>query len=186
MNGKYSLRTDEQLIEWMRNGDEEGFRELYRRHHADLFRFSWHMTGSRHLAEEVVQETFLVLIRKPHAWVTDRGSVRAFLFGIARNHVLRRLEEHREFIEVVPEVQDARDLFADVERNERIDAVKQAILTLPPLYREAVVLCDMEEMSYEAAAHIQECPVGTMRSRLSRGRQMLAEKLKIRMAGNPV
>lgn len=178
------MKTDEQLIESMRSGDEEGFRELYQRHHADLFRFSWHMSGSRHLAEEVVQETFLVLIRKPDAWVVDRGAVRSFLFGIARNQVMRRIDQHYRLDEEIRDIRDRQDIFEDVARNQQILAVRKAVLALPSLYREAVVLCDMEEMSYEVAAHIQGCAVGTIRSRLSRGRQMLAEKLKVKMAGS--
>jgi RNA polymerase sigma-70 factor, ECF subfamily len=66
----------------------------------------------------------------------------------------------------------------DLVRNEAIDRVRQAVLTLPANYREAVVLCDLQEMSYEEAATILECAVGTVRSRLHRARALLVEKLR--------
>jgi RNA polymerase sigma-70 factor (ECF subfamily) len=66
----------------------------------------------------------------------------------------------------------------DIVRNEAIDRVRQAVLSLPPNYREAVVLCDLHELSYEEAAKALECAVGTVRSRLHRGRGLLLEKLR--------
>jgi RNA polymerase sigma-70 factor (ECF subfamily) len=62
-------------------------------------------------------------------------------------------------------------------RRESIDEVRRAVLSLPPVYREAVVLCDLGDASYEDAALALGCPVGTVRSRLSRARAMLAKKL---------
>jgi RNA polymerase sigma-70 factor (ECF subfamily) len=67
-----------------------------------------------------------------------------------------------------------RDEFTSLETVAR---VRQAIATLPENYREAVVLCELEEMSYEEAASALDCPVGTVRSRLHRARALLAEKL---------
>jgi RNA polymerase sigma-70 factor (ECF subfamily) len=61
---------------------------------------------------------------------------------------------------------------------ENIRRVRQAIATLPENYREVVVLCEMDEMSYEAAAAVLECPIGTVRSRLHRAKSMLTEKLR--------
>jgi RNA polymerase sigma-70 factor, ECF subfamily len=66
----------------------------------------------------------------------------------------------------------------DLVRIEAIDHVRQAILSLPPNYREAVVLCDLQELSYEEAAKVLDCAVGTVRSRLHRARGLLVEKLR--------
>lgn len=95
------------------------------------------------------------------------------------NLVLRRMEKKR------PEDFDARaegltadeDVLDDLTRRETIEAVRNAVLSLPALYREVVVLCDLEDATYEAAAAALDCPVGTVRSRLSRGRAMLGQKL---------
>jgi len=69
------------------------------------------------------------------------------------------------------------NVFDDLTRREMVEHVRRAVVSLPPMYREAVVLCDLENASYEEAAMVLECPVGTVRSRLSRGRLMLAHKL---------
>ena len=69
------------------------------------------------------------------------------------------------------------DTLGDLTRAESIDALRQAVLTLPVRYREAVVLCDLQEMSYADAAVALGCAVGTVRSRLHRGRALLALKL---------
>jgi RNA polymerase sigma-70 factor (ECF subfamily) len=69
------------------------------------------------------------------------------------------------------------DPFADLARSETIDMVRQAILALPEHYREVVALCSLGEMSYEQAASVIGCPVGTVRSRLNRAREILVRKL---------
>jgi RNA polymerase sigma-70 factor (ECF subfamily) len=66
----------------------------------------------------------------------------------------------------------------DIARSETVEQVRKAVLSLPERYREVVVLCDMEEMSYAEAAEIMGCAIGTVRSRLHRARAMLIEKLR--------
>ncbi len=70
------------------------------------------------------------------------------------------------------------DTFDDLSRREIIEAVRQAVLSLPPAYREVAVLCELQEMEYRDAASILKCPVGTVRSRLHRARTMLISKLR--------
>ncbi len=70
------------------------------------------------------------------------------------------------------------DLLEDLTQRETIEQVRRAVLSLPGPYREAVVLCDLEDLSYQEAAEALDCPVGTVRSRLNRGRAMLARKLR--------
>ena len=153
--------------------DEAEFLALYREHQAALFRYAYHMTGSRDQAEEILQETFVALLRKTDNWPAER----AYLLGVARNMV-RRGWNAETFDELEEESATLPDFFDDITRAERIAAVRESLLTLPEPYREAIVLCDMEEMTYEQAAPILRCPVGTVRSRLNRGRALLAAKLK--------
>ena len=68
----------------------------------------------------------------------------------------------------------------DLTRRETIDAVRQAVISLPPAYREVVVLCDLQELDYRDVAETLDCPVGTVRSRLHRARTMLIAKLRMR------
>src|ERR1700730_2153051 len=91
-------RTDSELVRTMIGGDKEAFAELYGRRQRDVYRFALHMTGAPDLAEDVTQEVFMVLIRDGHSYDEARGSVKAFLLGIARNYVLRRLKQERSFV----------------------------------------------------------------------------------------
>jgi RNA polymerase sigma-70 factor, ECF subfamily len=173
--------SDEDLLRRSAGGDEYAFAELYERRQAALFRFALHMCGREDVAEEVTQEAFLILIRDPGRFDGARGTVASFLFGVARNHVLRHLEKSRDYVNIEDEDTPAAgdtDPLANMTREQTIEAVRQAVLTLPAGYREAVVLCDLEELSYADAASALDVPVGTVRSRLSRGRNMLLEKLK--------
>jgi RNA polymerase sigma-70 factor (ECF subfamily) len=170
-------------------GDEEAFTVLYRRHQAALFRFAVRMTGSAWAAEEIVQDIFMTLVREPKKYDAGRGAVGAFLFGIARNRVMKHFERAPRDISLETDGEDTRigatvlqDSFtpaAWAEQRERAQHVREAVLELPPEFREAVVLCELEEMSYEEAAQAIGCPIGTVRSRLHRGKALLLAKLEL-------
>jgi RNA polymerase sigma-70 factor (ECF subfamily) len=181
----------EALLRSMAAGDEEAFRSLYRQLSGGIYRFALHMSGREGVAEEVIQEVFLMLIRDPGRFDPARGSLKSFLFGVARNHVLRCIERESHFTPLpdsateteadsagLPSASRVPDAREDLLRRERIGQVRRAVLALPAVYREAVVLCDLHEMSYEDAATSLGCAPGTLRSRLHRGREMLAAKLR--------
>jgi RNA polymerase sigma-70 factor, ECF subfamily len=172
-------RTDNALLCLAVAGDEAAFVELYRRRHGPLYRFALHMSGSAAVAEEVTQEVFMALIRKPGAFDPQRGPLAGFLYGVARNHVLRCLERERRFVGLEDNPAEAK-VMGDLTRSETIGAVRQAVLSLPADYREVVVLCDLQELPYAEAAGVLGVPVGTVRSRLSRGRALLEDKLRAR------
>jgi RNA polymerase sigma-70 factor (ECF subfamily) len=173
--------TDDSLLRLSNAGQQEAFVELYRRRKTQVYRFAFHMSGSANLAEEVTQEVFMSLIRNSETFDAARGTLIAYLYGIARNHVLRILERDRPYVAIehdsVPSNEDTP--LGDLTRSETIESVRQAVLSLPANYREAVVLCDLQEVSYADAAGLLDVPVGTVRSRLSRGRAMLVEKLRV-------
>jgi RNA polymerase sigma-70 factor (ECF subfamily) len=172
--------SDEDLLRRMAAGDEEAFASLYRARQAAIYRYALHMTGSPDAAADVAQEVFLQLARVGRGFRPERGTVAAWLFGIARNLVLKHLARAKT-LEPMPECETAGgDLLADVTRKETIDSVRQAILSLPEHYREAVVLCELEEMDYAEAAAALGCAVGTVRSRLHRARAILLDKLRPR------
>jgi|SRR5579875_1194515 len=190
---------DEILLQRMAAGDEECFRQFYERRNRSIYRFALHMTGRAEAAEEVVQETFMTVIRDVEKFDTARGTPEAFLYGIARNHVRRLLERERKYEPLARDNGDGEDpdaagqiaspdehLFEGLARVEIIEHVRSALSLLPPQYREAVTLCDLQEHDYASAAKILECPLGTLRSRLARGREMLAAKLRgARAASKP-
>jgi RNA polymerase sigma-70 factor, ECF subfamily len=181
--------TDDDLLRRARDGEGEAFGSLYRRRQAGIFRFALRMTGSRALAEDVTQETFMALIQQPEAYDPSRGSLCAYLFGIARNQVLRHLQRQRPSVPLdgplaeasgaLPEALVSRDGPDDqLARAEVVAGVRQAILRLPPSFRETVVLCELIGLGYADAAQALGCPVGTVRSRLHRARGLLAEALR--------
>ncbi len=199
-----SNSSDDRLLRRMRAGDEDAFAHLYREKHPAIYRFALHMSGSSTVAEDVTQEVFMALIRQPERFDPRRGNLNGFLFGIARNHLRKRWDADRRLVPFAGNVDDLDNLlFAAPATNgrsangnghatssmpapahdefastEAVSRVRQAISTLPENYREAVVLCELEEMTYDEAALALGCPVGTVRSRLHRGRALLLEKLR--------
>jgi len=189
MTSKAITPGDDELLRLMTGGDEEAFTALYRRHQGNIYRFALLMSGSPATADDVTQEVFMALMRGGHTYDSARGPLAAFLYGIARNQVLRRrrwegvcdsLEEETEDGETVA----ARNLIAhdnplaNIVRDEMINAVRQAVLALPARYREVVVLCDFQELSYAEAALALDCALGTVSSRLNRARTLLADRLR--------
>ncbi len=180
---------DEDLWRLMQVGDEAAFTTLYRRRQAGIYRFVLGISGSPALAEDVTQEVFTALIEDSRGYDPARGSVTAYLLGMARHHALRFLKRDRTYVSVPQVWEDskndagltlvsAEDPHSAMSRRETIHSVQQAVLSLPGHYREAVVLCDLNDMSYEDTASVLGCSVGTVRSRLHRGRALLLQKLR--------
>lgn len=174
---------DAGLIALARRGDAVAFSRLFASYERAIFRYAAHMCG-RDAADDVVQETFLAVLRGTGDYDASKGTVGNYLFGIARHCVLKRLnareigsfdldehEEHTAWTDARPSVLDS------LSREETVQAVRVAIASLPARYREVVVLCELQEMSYADAAAVVQCPVGTVRSRLHRARALLTTKL---------
>jgi RNA polymerase sigma-70 factor, ECF subfamily len=176
---------DGDLLRLLSGGDEKAFIEFYRRHQGFVYRFALQMSGKTEIAEEVTQDVFVVVMNSGARYDSERGSVAAFLYGIARNFVLRALERERPYLTVLDdpagetqEVAAEHDVFGDLVQNERLETLRKAVLALPPAYREVVVLCDLHERDYAEAATALGCAIGTVRSRLHRARALLAEKMR--------
>jgi RNA polymerase sigma-70 factor (ECF subfamily) len=114
-----------------------------------------------------------------------RSTVTAWLCGIARNHSRRRLERDGRLVPLAdehggdPAAAVHADPADDLANAQQVDALRRAVLSLPLRYREVVVLCDLEELSYKDAAVSLDCAVGTVRSRLHRARALLAAKMRV-------
>ena len=184
----FDHNRDGDLLRLALAGDEAAFLALYEKLKSGIFRYSFYMTNSRTMAEEVTQEVFICLLREGENYQEKRGDVGAFAFGIARNFV-RRIERRERGYEPLPGddalasfssglVSAPEALAGQLIRNEVVERVQSAIATLPDHYRQAVVLCDLCELSYEEAASRLRCAVGTIRSRLNRAHNLLAQKLE--------
>jgi len=152
------------------------FRDAFRLHKDVLYRFAYRMTGSRPLAEDVVQESFLALWRRPAAYDPGRGGVRAFLLGIARNLILKNWRDDRPHEAL--EEQDSVCAPVDLPAGERAALVARAIALLAPLQREALILAEYEEMSLEEIGRATGAEMAAVKSRLHRARENLRRLLE--------
>lgn len=173
-------RSDEELYRLMKKGDRDAFGELYERRGPALRRYALHMSGSPGAAEEVAHEVFIQLMRASTNFDDKRGSLEGWMYGVARNLV--RVFRRKGPVEEPVDQAVRHDILGDLINAEALAALRVSLGELPELYRDAVVLCDLEEKSYEEAARIMGCPVGTVRSRLHRARGLLAAKLRRQLA----
>jgi RNA polymerase sigma-70 factor (ECF subfamily) len=172
---------DERLLERACKGDADAVTRLFARYQAPIYRYAVHMCG-RDAGDDIVQETFLTVMRQPGRYDPARGPVVGFLFGIARHLALRRLTSQGtcasgELDEDDNTIDPQETVLDALTRTETIAAVRAAVRSLPPQYREVIILCELQEMEYAAAAGIIQCPIGTVRSRLHRARMLLSRKL---------
>jgi RNA polymerase sigma-70 factor (ECF subfamily) len=167
-------------------GEESAFAAFYRRWQGRVYRFSLRMSSSTSIAEDVTQEVFLALIHGRGRFDPGRGAFSSYVFGVARNQVLRRMTQERHLAPIIDDEDGGippaalridSDLLGGLMRRERMEFLYRAIATLPLRYREVIVLCELQELGYAEAACVIGCPEGTIRSRLHRARILLLEKL---------
>jgi RNA polymerase sigma-70 factor (ECF subfamily) len=134
------------------------------------------MSGSHTVAEEVSHEVFVQLMSPATRFDETRGSLESFLYGIARN-LVRVVRRQGSVVEPVDRPVDD-DILGELIGGETTAALHRTVRELPERYRDVIILCDLEERSYEDVARLIGCPVGTVRSRLHRARALLSAKLK--------
>ena len=179
------------MIAWRPGTGRSGeFEETALVHLDALYRSALRFTRNRAEAEDVVQETFLKAFRSFHRF-NPGTSCRAWLFTILRNTFLNRVRDARW--EVLEKDADAwegaaesatADPSAGASPEEEFfqtvlhGDVDRALKALPLVFREAVVLVDLEGLSYKEVAQVLGCPIGTVMSRLARGRSLLRRALR--------
>ena len=168
---------DTSLLAEIAAGDEQAFIELFRRQQHEVFRFAFAMAKSRSFAQDVTQEVFLNVLENAGRFDAAKGTARAWLFGCARYVTLDRLRLERRWTDEMPPEDLALDSDERLLADQRVERLHGAIARLPVEYREALVLCELHELSYADTAAVLGCPVGTVRSRLHRGRALLAAML---------
>lgn len=160
------MPDDQELWERIRQGDAQAFDEFYRQHAARLEVFLRHVVGNRQAAEDIMQETFTHIWSRPNGFHPERGTLRAYLFGIGRK---RAAEWWR--------TQGSRDTGSEKEvticRSENLPAMEDAFLRLPEEQRSLLWLREVEGHSYAELAATLAIPVGTVRSRLFAAREAL-------------
>ncbi len=180
------MQPELSLLAKMKQGDEEAFVALYRRHKDAVFRFALLCTGSSASAAEVTQETFLHLMTRTEQFDPARGTIAAWLCGVARN-LARKEHGSREVATDPADLADDAALseahidrdtpLERILRSEMAEQVRHAVSLIAPHYRDVLILCELSDMSYAEAAQVCGIDIGTVRSRLSRARAQLAERL---------
>jgi RNA polymerase sigma-70 factor (ECF subfamily) len=175
------------LLARLKDGDEAAFTALYRIHKDGIYRFALLYCGAPAAAADVTQDTFLHLIAKPGQFDPARGSVGAWLCGVARNMARRHMGEAREESRDPALLHDDTHAAADliehetplerVLKSEAAEQLRSAIAHLAPHYRDVLILCELSDLSYAEAAQVCGVEIGTVRSRLFRARAALAQRL---------
>ncbi|CAN5669365.1 sigma-70 family RNA polymerase sigma factor [soil metagenome] len=174
---------DEVLVARFKEGDDDAFATLVRRHEDRLFALSLRMIGERAGALDAVQETFLTAFKRIDSFRGD-AQFGTWLYRIAVNSCHDLIRRRKRWSRPEGTIEDAPHPGAGLDETAalRID-VAQALAALPPEFREAVVLHDLAGLPYEEVAAVTKVAVGTVKSRISRGRRRLAEQLE--QAGRP-
>jgi RNA polymerase sigma factor (sigma-70 family) len=151
------------------------FLAAFDQHKDAVYRFAWRMSGSAAAAEDITQDVFVALLRRPSQFDPARGTLRAFLLGIARNLALKRWRTEHRFEPLDDEAIVAAPI--DLERGELGDIVGRAVRALRPLQREVVILVEYEGLTLAEVARAVDADVGTIKSRLHRARENLRRTL---------
>lgn len=174
--------TDEKLLQQASRGDEAAFMLLYERHRAPVFRFAYRMLGSRAQAEDITHDCFLSLVKQPNRFDPARAALRTYLFAAARNLAFKQFRQQAgelafEDMNEAPLVDRSETPLRRLLDEELSGEVRKAVAGLPPLQREAIILFEYEELTLAEIAAIVEADVGTVKSRLHRGRERLRRTL---------
>lgn len=174
------------LIERAIDGDAEAFGEIYFLLRNSIYRFAFRMTKQEPIAEDITQEVFMFFIKFPEKFDESKGTFFSFLCGVARNKILNHLKKSGTRLETNNfEIQEFENItngkgnspLKELLNKEFNEKVEECIAELSPFQREALLLREMEDLSYEEIAEIIKADVGVVKSRLYRARQTLVNEL---------
>jgi len=173
------------LVARCRRGDETAWRELVARHTRRVFGIAYRFVGRVDEAEDLTQDIFVKVFQSLDRYRESDGAFGTWVGTVARNHAIdqyrRRREERARRVED-PAVLDAvptgeESPLRSLERDDLKQLVHRGLRALPADLREAIVLCDLQGLSYDEVAATLQIPLGTVKSRINRGRLELARRL---------
>ena len=185
--------SDSEFVDRLRNGDAEAFDTLITRYSGDIFSVLYRMTEDPEEARDLTQETFLSALKAIKSF-RGEAELKTWLFRIALNHSRNRFRwwkrrRRHDTVSLDKPLGDGTatvsDTIADdgetpeqaMLRSERRERLMKALGALPEIFRETIVLCDIEGLGYEETARTLNINIGTVKSRLARGREMLRKRL---------
>jgi RNA polymerase sigma-70 factor (ECF subfamily) len=183
--------TDEQLIAKFQAGDLGAFDQIVERYQGQLINFVGRLLNDRNAAEDIVQETFLRVYRNKHRY-KEIARFSTWIYTIAGNLARTELRRRkiRNFFSISQRGEGEKDYEIpdtdiDVEKSVEGSLVKEMILRevmkLPVYFREVIILRDLQDLSYEEISQILNVPLGTVKSRVNRGRSQIQKRLKGRI-----
>jgi len=185
-----STDSDHDLLPRCRRGDEAAWRELVSLHTRRIFTLAYRFAGRVDEAEDLTQEVFVKVYQTLDRYREGEGSFNAWIMAVARNHAIdhyrrRRSDALRKAEE--PEVldrmaSDDEGALRGLEAEERVRLLHRGLQALPEELRVPLILCDLQGLPYGEIAQILEIPLGTVKSRINRGRLELAKRLMGRRA----
>jgi RNA polymerase sigma-70 factor (ECF subfamily) len=185
--------AEPEFIERLRSGDAEAFDNLVTRYSRDVYGLAFRVVGDADEAGDITQETFLAALRSIRSFRGD-ADLKTWLFRITINQSRNRFRwwkrrNRDKTVSLDEPIADSETALSETIagnsetpeenalRRERQRRLSDALKTLPESYREAVVLCDVEGFSYEEIAETLELNIGTVKSRIARGREELRKRL---------
>jgi RNA polymerase sigma-70 factor (ECF subfamily) len=184
--------SDEDLVNRAKRGDQEAFRVLHERYAPSVHKLLYRWTGDPEEAEDLTQEVFIAVFQGLQNF-RGESSFKTWIFQIANHKAIDSNRKRKRQVETVSpddfdETQpDDREETRPEEallRKEMGETLRRKLQELPEDSREAIVLCDLQGLSYEECAEALGITVGAFKSRLRRARQMLKEKMRPYMEGD--
>jgi RNA polymerase sigma-70 factor, ECF subfamily len=184
--------SDPELLLAAQQGSSDAIATLYHRHGPLIYRFTLRLSRDSAVAEEITQEVFLALLRDTSRYDANRGAaLSTWLCGIARRQLWRHFERTQRFvpIDTLDEPFDPPSFDEGpaelLSRAEALAILRDGLDSLPLILKEVVILCELEELTYQQVALILAIPIGTVRSRLHRARARLANLLRTTTENQP-
>ena len=174
------------LVERCLSGDQTAWEEIVRRHWRKVFNLAYKFVGRHDEAEDLTQDIFLKIFKALHTF-DRRANFQTWLISISRNLCIDHYRSVRKERETIDRDVDANELsplshdpgpVAALEQQDRVALLKQAMAELPDTLRTAVLMRDIQELSYQEIADKLRLPEGTVKSRINRGRTELARQIR--------
>jgi RNA polymerase sigma-70 factor, ECF subfamily len=187
--------TDAELVRACLQGDRNAWEQVVRQHQQRIFNVAYRFTGKFEEAEDLTQEIFMKVYRTLGSYRSESGMLITWMVRVARNHMIDQYRKHKlersqtSSLEVEYEKVEENPARYDnpsqaLDRNEKAEMIHSMLLRVPEDLRQSVILRDLEELSYEEISEMLKLPLGTVKSRINRGRAELARLLgKARLAG---
>lgn len=177
--------TDEELFKKAVRGDESSFQKLYLRYRTPLYRFACNLLGTPHAAEDVVHDCFVSLLNAGSRFNSEQGSLRAYLYGMAKHLASRQMRKAN--IECsTPLEENSNAPFANLRpdplalllNSEKQRQLHSAMLHLPAPQRRVLAMFELEDLTLTDISNVLGTNVGAVKARLHRARQTLKKWLK--------